>query len=102
MGDYDELRAAIALRFRSGNSVPIERAHVTADEWAALLAERDALAADAARYRWLRDRAWATGSKECPCVHMTDAKGRSLPGDDGALAGADLDAAIDAARGEEG
>lgn len=29
-----ELLKQIEARFRSGNSVPVERAHITADEWA--------------------------------------------------------------------
>lgn len=33
-----KLIAEISLRFKSGNSVPVERAHIRADEWAALTA----------------------------------------------------------------
>lgn len=28
----------IALRFKSGNNTPVERAHITAEEWAAIKA----------------------------------------------------------------
>lgn len=45
MRAYDSLRAAIDLRFKSGNSVSIERAHITSDEWQSLCDERNALQA---------------------------------------------------------
>lgn len=50
--------------------------------------ERDALKADAERYRWLRDWDWATHD----IVPMTGRYGTE------AILGRDLDAAIDAAR----
>lgn len=31
----------VALRFKSGNDVPVTRAHITADEFSQLIAERD-------------------------------------------------------------
>lgn len=43
-----DLIERIALRFKSGNDVPIERAHITVAEW-------EELRRDAERYRWLRD-----------------------------------------------
>lgn len=62
----------IELRFTSGNDVPVERAYITATEWAEIkkmkkdadsyqaiqrekAAEADELRKDAERYRWLRD-----------------------------------------------
>ena len=39
-----ELIERIDLRFRSGNSIPVERAHITADEWSALKRMADAAA----------------------------------------------------------
>jgi hypothetical protein len=37
-----ELLQQIEARFRSGNSVPVERAHITADEWAVICANLQA------------------------------------------------------------
>lgn len=37
---------AVAGKFRSGNAVPIDRAVITADEWASIVAERDKLRAE--------------------------------------------------------
>lgn len=34
MNKYRELANSVHLRFQSGNDVPIERAHITAAEWA--------------------------------------------------------------------
>ena len=47
--DKQAMRDRIDARFRSGNSVPVERAHITADEWTVLRAALEA--AEAARGR---------------------------------------------------
>lgn len=64
----------------------------------ALLADLDAMRADAERYRWLRDKADAPGSPDAaPMVVMTDADG-SITSDPGYyLTHFALDEAIDAA-----
>lgn len=75
-------------------------------ELSALLAERDALAKDAERYRWLRNTAMETGDV-APAVLMVD--GECKPafdeagyGHESARSGASLDASIDAAlQGEQ-
>lgn len=73
---------AIALRFKSGNGVPVERAHITATEWAAIVA----LYEDAERYRWLADEGGAFGyGVHSEWLHTWYGK-------------ESLDAAIDAAR----
>lgn len=66
----------IALRFTSGNGVPVERAYITADEW-------KELRRDAERYRWLRDLPLGSKHEEI-----------------GNMPGYMWDAAIDAAMGE--
>lgn len=52
-----DLISTISARFKSGNSVPVERSHITVDEWAQIRqaiadheAEQDQQAKDAARW----------------------------------------------------
>lgn len=65
----------IRAKFTSGNSVPVERATITATEWAAIDAHLNAhptspdVVRDAARYRWLRDvgdATWTALSERMP------------------------------------
>jgi hypothetical protein len=80
----NDLIERIALRFKSGNDVPIERAYITASEW-------EELRRDAERYRWLRD-----APDEWDIVRWVECDIQQV------MLSADLDEAIDAARGAEG
>jgi len=67
---------------------------VVLSEWQKLVAERDALARDAARYRWLRAHPLDGSEEDTPCIR---ASGRDTT--HWALNGDAADAAIDAAMG---
>jgi hypothetical protein len=89
--DYAELRAALDAGTFCDNDFGAKYANTIRK----LLDERDALARDAERYRWLRDSDATTG----PGVFQTDLRGSPVEW----LEGDQLDAAIDEAmRGGEG
>lgn len=101
-----ELLALVALldgRFVSGNSVPVERAHIKADEWkllrsslapiaTALCAEVEALRKDAERYRWLITTKQSSSEPILEMWSKVTREGRSYPTHE------EWGAAIDAAR----
>jgi chorismate mutase len=63
----------------------------------ALLAERDELAKDAARYRWLRNEAWGGGMAKRKFPHVVEYRPGLMPTAVLELAEEALDDAIDAA-----
>lgn len=67
------------------------------DSLRALLAERDELAKDAARYRWLRNEAWGGGVARHKFPHVVEYRPGLMPTAVLELAEEALDAAIDAA-----
>lgn len=85
----DALAYGFTARSRDA-SAELRRQHSEIDE---LKAKRDAVVADAERYRWLRDHMWAQSSTKIYALPISWEYSPDV------MAGGYMDAAIDAARG---